>query len=99
MTGHFYCGSTGRTNRKRGAAYDYCGGLSKTTFLLGIQIPPSTMSDALASGGDGVRGSVKMAELVDWQGCPPAEAAGLAARALAQGRLVVLPTESGPEIA
>jgi protein-tyrosine phosphatase len=40
-----------------------------------------------------------MPELVDWQGCPPAEVAELAARALGQGRLVLLPTESGPEIA
>jgi protein-tyrosine-phosphatase/tRNA A37 threonylcarbamoyladenosine synthetase subunit TsaC/SUA5/YrdC len=39
-----------------------------------------------------------MPELVDWQGCPPAEAAQLAARALYQGRLVMLPTESGPEL-
>jgi protein-tyrosine-phosphatase/tRNA A37 threonylcarbamoyladenosine synthetase subunit TsaC/SUA5/YrdC len=48
---------------------------------------------------DGFRGSVNMPELVDWQVCPPADVAALAARVLSQGRLVTLPTESGPEIA
>jgi L-threonylcarbamoyladenylate synthase len=36
---------------------------------------------------------------IDWQGSPPAEVAATAARALAEGGLVILPTESGPEIA
>jgi L-threonylcarbamoyladenylate synthase len=40
-----------------------------------------------------------MPQTVDWQGSTPAEVAATAARALAEGRLVVMPTESGPEIA
>jgi L-threonylcarbamoyladenylate synthase len=40
-----------------------------------------------------------MPELVDWQECSPADVTALAARTLTQGGLVMLPTESGPEIA